>query len=131
MDDSLVCVTCAKVLVGRQRSFCSLRCKNIDTNLRHQSYDCQQARGIARKLDFMEQRGACCGMCSYDRNSAALAWHHRDPALKSFSLDLRSLSNRSQREIFAEMAKCDLLCANCHAEVHWPQFQKSNKTTAA
>jgi hypothetical protein len=24
----------------------------------------------------------------------------------------------------AEIAKCDLPCANCHAEAHWPQHQR-------
>jgi hypothetical protein len=51
---------------------------------------------------------------------AALTWHHVDPATKKFQLDLRSLSNRSEREIQAEVTKCILLCANCHAEAHSP-----------
>lgn len=55
---------------------------------------------------------------------AALTWHHLDPADKRFNLDVRALSNRSQSEIDAEVQKCVLLCANCHAEVHFPELNQ-------
>jgi hypothetical protein len=69
---------------------------------------------------MMVERGSRCCRCSYSRNSAALTWHHRVPADKKFDLDLRAFSKRSLAELAAEAAKCDLLCANCHAEVHHP-----------
>jgi hypothetical protein len=99
-------------------------CKNADTNHRHQSYLSQQARGLKRKLQLLAEHGDRCVRCGYDRNSAALAWHHEDPKLKSFPLDIRSLSNRSEAEVRREMRKCILVCANCHAEIHWPSFAK-------
>jgi hypothetical protein len=106
--------------MGRQRRFCSLRCKNADTNHRNQRYALQQERGLRRKLALLERYGRRCSWCGYARNMAALTWHHVDPATKKFQLDLRSLSNRSEREIQAEVTKCILLCANCHAEAHSP-----------
>ena len=114
------CVICRSALVGRQRRFCSRGCKNRDTNVRHQNYTAQQRRGSQRKLAMMVERGSRCARCSYRRNSAARTWHHRSPADEGFDLDLRAFSNRSQVELEAEAAKCDLLCANCHAEVHHP-----------
>jgi hypothetical protein len=47
---------------------------------------------------------------------------HRDPAIKSFSLlaDKALLKNRCV--LFAEVAKCDVVCANCHAERTWRQW---------
>ena len=56
--------------------------------------------------------------------TSALTWHHRDPELKSFELDTRFLSNRSEAAIAEEALKCDLLCSNCHAETHFPHFSK-------
>ena len=119
------CAICATRLAGRQRKYCSRRCKNLDTNRRHQSYLAQQTRGIGRKIELVVAAGGKCYRCGYDRNHAALTWHHLEPALKSFSLDLRSLSNRGRRAIDAELAKCILLCANCHTEEHFPQFDAS------
>lgn len=116
------CVICGDALQGRQRRFCSRHCKNRDTNNRHQTYSSQQARGLARKLELILACGGKCSRCGYARNVAALSWHHLDPELKAFNLDVRSLSNRNREAIDAELRKCILLCANCHAETHFPEL---------
>ncbi len=125
---NLECATCQKRLQGRQRRFCSLICKNADTNNRHQNYRAQVMRGLIRKQALIRQFGSRCCRCGYSRNSAALTWHHVDPKKKSFELDMRSLSNRSDIAIAGEVAKCTLLCANCHAEEHFPQFSIPGKS---
>ena len=114
------CATCGGPLKGRQRRFCGLACKNRDTNNRHQNYLAQQQRGLSRKLAAMIERGMRCARCGYSRNWAAMVWHHVDPATKRFDLDLRAFSNRSVAELRIEIARCELLCANCHAEEHNP-----------
>lgn len=119
------CIVCGNLLAGRQRKYCSRKCKNADTNHRHQSYVAQSARGLRRKQVLLARFGNRCCRCGYDRNSAALTWHHVDPRLKCFDLDLRSLSNRSNAAIEHEIAKCVLLCANCHAEEHFPQHARN------
>jgi hypothetical protein len=121
------CAVCGKRLAGRQRKYCSRNCKNRDTNHRHQNYLSQQVRGFRRKIEMIVAAGGRCSRCGYDRSHAALTWHHLEPSSKSFRLDLRSLSNRGKRSIDAEIAKCILLCANCHAEEHFPQFDKHNR----
>jgi len=119
------CHICKRKLAGRQRKYCSRDCKNKDTNHHHQSYRAQQARGLRRKAELLEMFGGKCEECGYDRNYAALSWHHLDPSRKSFELDARSLSNRSHAAIMEEASKCKLLCANCHAEAHFPHFSKA------
>jgi hypothetical protein len=114
------CVTCHKPLRGRQRRFCSRACKNTDTNNRHQSYTAQQQRGRERKLRLIHLKGAKCQRCGYQRNYAALEFHHPDPHKKEFQLDTRALSNRKWVSVLHEAGKCMLLCANCHAEEHHP-----------
>jgi len=122
--DGKRCSTCAVSLRGRQTRFCSRRCKNQDTNNRHQNYVAQSARELQRKVELIARFGGRCMRCGYDRNLAALTWHHLDPCLKSFDLDLRTLSNRSIDVIEREVSKCVLLCANCHAEAHFPQYAR-------
>ena len=65
---------------------------------------------------YMESRGgARCMICGYDRCSAALEFHHRDPAAK----DPKWSRGWSQARLAVELDKCDILCANCHRETHW------------
>ena len=117
-----LCVVCGAELRGRQRMFCSRPCKNSTTNNRHQNYEAQQRRGRRRRALLMRRKGGRCERCSYDRNGAALAFHHLDPAAKSFPLDIRKCSNSSWEALAAEAEKCVLLCLNCHAEIHHPDF---------
>lgn len=69
------------------------------------------------KLDqLIAERGGKCERCGYDKSYAALQWHHRDPNEKDFGISgKRGAPIDRLRE---ETSKCELLCANCHAEVH-------------
>ncbi len=72
-------------------------------------------RRLKRRL--IEAAGGKCVKCGYDRCAAALQFHHRDPSKKEFSIS-RSGNTRSIARALEEIKKCDLFCANCHAEVH-------------
>lgn len=41
-------------------------------------------------------------------------YHHRDPLVKSAGVAKLVGDLRSEARILVEIAKCDLLCANCH-----------------
>ena len=114
------CVICDAALSGRKKRFCSRKCKNSDTNNRNQSYLAQQARGRERKHRLIKICGGKCNRCEYSRNLAALEFHHLDSTTKQFNLDLRSLSNRRWSVILVEAMKCELVCSNCHKEIHNP-----------
>src|SRR5205085_189120 len=116
------CSVCNELLSGRQRVFCSQRCKNSATNNKHQNYVSQQRRGNERRSKLISIKGDRCEICGYARNQAALSFHHLQPSEKSFQIDLRKCSNSSWDRLLAEVAKCQLLCLNCHAEVHNPSF---------
>lgn len=68
------------------------------------------------KKRLIDEAGGCCTLCGYDRNQAALQFHHLDPDQKAFALSTRGLT-RSLAELRLEAAKCVVLCANCHSEV--------------
>ena len=110
------CKVCGKILIGKQTMYCSITCKNSV----HQSYASQKKRGLERKLHFVKILGGKCTKCGYSNNLAALAFHHLNG--KEFKLDVRSLSNRKLEPILKEVAKCKLLCHNCHAETHFPNL---------
>ena len=115
------CVNCGKRLTGRQKKFCGRKCKNIYNNVYFQSYQAQQKRGRERKLELIRIKGMKCSLCGYNKNYAALELHHSNPREKDFQLDLRSLSNRKWEIILEEAEKCELVCSNCHAELHNPE----------
>jgi hypothetical protein len=117
-----VCTICHRPLIGRQRRFCSRACKNRSTNNRFQNYRAQQSRGRARKTLLIQLCGGVCSRCGYARNLAALTFHHLDPTTKRYPLDLRNLSNRTWRDLLHEASLCVVLCANCHAEEHHPDW---------
>lgn len=117
------CLSCGGSLSGRQTKFCSNGCKLKSTNEKHQTYSNQQRRGVAKKMKLMQMKGMACKICGYKKNYAALAFHHRDPKVKSHALDLRTCSNKSWESLLEEAAKCDLVCMNCHMEIHHPELE--------
>lgn len=84
-------------------------------------YKKQQERAWSRKLELIDMMGGKCSRCGYDKNIAALEFHHINPDEKSFQLDARHLSNTNMVKIMDEAKKCALLCANCHREEHNPE----------
>lgn len=58
-----------------------------------------------------------CEKCGFS-HPAALDFHHRDPKTKLFDISLTKITQSNQEKIFAEIAKCDVLCANCHRIEH-------------
>jgi len=74
----------------------------------------------------MELFGNKCEICGYNKNLAALHFHHQNPSQKEFKLDARNLSNRTWERLIEESKKCKLLCSNCHAEEHNPELYLEN-----
>ena len=78
---------------------------------------CRMERVVRRrrrvKAILVEEAGGRCALCGYDRCVGALQFHHVDPHSKSFHLSMQGVT-RSLARARAEMAKCVLLCANCH-----------------
>jgi len=121
----LYCTECKKELVGKQRKFCSNKCKGKNGNNRYQNYAAQQTRGLQRKVAAIKIKGGRCQICGYNKNLAALCFHHKRD--KSIRLDSRSFANNSAKAVMAELKKCDLLCTNCHLELHNPQLDSNSK----
>jgi 5-methylcytosine-specific restriction endonuclease McrA len=116
------CEVCQALLTGKQRNFCSVKCRMKTTNFKHQVYTCQQARGLERKKQLIEIAGGECCDCGYKKNISALEFHHLNPKEKSFGIDLRKCSCAKWESLVEEVKKCVLICANCHRERHNPDL---------
>lgn len=86
-------------------------------------YRCKRCRseGVAKRRRAVKQQlvaeaGGACVVCGYARWFGALQFHHVEAKSKEFHLAQGGYS-RSIARSRAEMKKCVLLCANCHAEV--------------
>jgi len=66
--------------------------------------------------EFKKNRG--CSRCP-ERHPSCLTFHH----LGDKDMDVSRLveDGRSKEGILAEIAKCIVLCANCHAKEHWQE----------
>ena len=117
--NNMKCKVCKTVLSGRQKMYCSNKCKSGAHGAN--SYDKQQKRAKERKIKLIKNKGGECQICGYSKNYSALVFHHRDPDFKSFGIDGRKCSNSTWKALVDESLKCDLLCYNCHMEHHHPQ----------
>lgn len=65
----------------------------------------------------IEYLGGKCIRCGHQGWAATFEFHHRDPSKKEFQIS--SGNTNSWNSIKKEVEKCDLLCSNCHREVHY------------
>ena len=63
-----------------------------------------------------------CERCG-ESDPDCLQFHHRDPATKEVTLS-NAIIRWSREHILAEVAKCEVLCANCHLKHHWDARQR-------
>lgn len=119
------CVECGKMFTSvRKTMYCCDACRQkYQYNKRKQNgenpYLNQKERGVnKKKIKAVLSLGGKCTSCEYNKNLSALEFHHIGPSTKEFALDLRVFSNLSDVKLNIELEKCELLCANCHREVH-------------
>jgi len=70
--------------------------------------------------------GECtdCGLLCEEWNHCMFAFDHLQPALKSFALSKAyKIVGITKDQIDAEIAKCELVCHNCHAFRTWIERQ--------
>lgn len=89
------------------------KCKKCRTNATHR-------RRLKLKQLALKYKGGKCEKCGYDKCSAALDFHHRDSTKKEFGIGGKGFT-RAWGSIKIELDKCDLLCSNCHRELHFEE----------
>ena len=110
--------------IGRAReeaAKCVLVCANCHRK-HHSRIKSDSGHEVVRFRQNLKRRavaaagGACVG-CGFRDPIDALEFHHLDPRTKEFGISTEGIPRRWDK-IEAELAKCVLLCANCHREVH-------------
>lgn len=81
----------------------------------------KRRRGEIRKWWRELKATKQCLTCGEDAPEC-LQFHHRNPSEKEVNLSTVVTNGQwSKERILEEVAKCDVLCANCHAKHHWDE----------
>lgn len=96
---------------GSQRPF------NVSYYARHRAQEIERVRvRQAATLDFLrELRRVPCADCGGTFEPYQMDFDHRDPAKKSFDVTSGRAMLMSRDRLLDEVAKCEIVCANCHA----------------
>ena len=87
-----------------------------------------RAKVRARRLRIAEwfrsfKETLSCLRCG-ENDWVALDFHHRDPRKKDPTINEMWRKGWGIKRILAEIAKCDVLCANCHRKWHRDQRER-------
>lgn len=82
---------------------------------------------LALKRQLVDAAGGCCVHCGYNKSLHALDFHHtgkdKEHALSDILLKASGKNGSYLAIALAEAAKCVLLCANCHRELHAGEWE--------
>ena len=74
----------------------------------------------AIKKQLVNYKGGKCEKCGYDKCIGALQFHHLEPNTKDFEVSARYNGGHLDMQLlYQEVDKCQMLCANCHSEIHF------------
>lgn len=111
----------SNVKLRAEAAKCDLLCANCHRR-RHAAiaaYSDPVAASARRRLkqQAVDTLGGRCEGCDREYPLTIFEFHHRDRATKDFGISEDGLIRRWD-DIEAELAKCVLLCVNCHRETH-------------
>lgn len=90
---------------------------------------CRYMADHAKKKKILDDaRAKGCSQCS-EKDLACLDFHHRDPSEKEGNI--AEFRRYAVAKLLAEIAKCDVLCANCHRKHHRDERQTKSEPVSA
>lgn len=108
----------------RKCKTCSKKVETYKHNKRYCSEKCKWKSNSNARIEFRKKiilkKGGRCELCGYEKNLAALCFHHKNPDHKEIQMNIGRMptNNEFLKKIKKELKKCLLLCCNCHAEIH-------------
>lgn len=92
--------------------------EQIERNALHRKqYRIRRRKELHEYWNTYKLEKGCC-RCGYNKCARALIFHHKNPVTKIMAICRMIQATTGTQRIKDEVAKCDLLCANCHAEEH-------------
>lgn len=110
-------------VIEKEIEKCQLLCYNCHFEI-HFNNERNTYRGNSTKKIFLEYKNIiCCEKCGYDKCMGSLDFHHLNANDKDFKLSnifviYNNVSDLKEK-IENELDKCEVLCKNCHAELHY------------
>ena len=107
---------CGVELPPKRKKYCTDKCRKSF------HYQDNKANYAKRFKDYYRTRvealakikqDAGCAHCGYNAHHAALEFNHLDPSKKLGNI-AEHVTNWSWEKILDEVAKCEVLCSNCH-----------------
>lgn len=114
-DGTKTCITCKKVksvndFYSNGRNKLKPNCKKCDRIITINKHNEK-----IREALYLLNREYKCEKCGYDKNTAALAFHH-NKGIKNFEISSRK--TRTMLDLKDEIELCEVLCLNCHSIEH-------------
>jgi hypothetical protein len=77
--------------------------------------DAAKRRAVRQRIREVKRSSKCvkCGESNY----VCLEFHHKDPSEKEITMT-QAEHCRSMKKLEEELAKCEILCCNCHRKLH-------------
>lgn len=119
-----VCRACQRERMARKRENPEFLARQREATQRHRDANRPAVNAAARQRSLKNREWTeefkcklACALCG-ERHPSCLEFHHRDPSEKDGEVSI-ALAHWSKEKLEAEIAKCDVLCANCHRKHHW------------
>ena len=96
--------------------------RKLFNDIENKERNYQRVKDRRNKLKKMgvEYLGGKCIKCGYNKCVWALEFHHKNPNEKDFTFS--RYGNLSWEKLKKELVKCDLVCSNCHKEIHFEKY---------
>ena len=118
VEENRICVICGKEF--KPNNYKRIYCEDcVPAGLSNTESAKLRARLLKHKL--IQYKGNQCEICGYNKCEGALQFHHLDPTEKDFTISQKNLGLTGLDTFYKEVDKCILVCANCHAEIHYEQ----------
>ena len=90
--------------------------KGVSSKKQHNSY---MKKYYHKKKSFITKykEGLECQQCG-EAHPVCLDFHHRNPEEKKFGIG-DAIVAKGIEQLIDEIAKCDVLCSNCHRKLHY------------